>query len=150
MSRQRFWIGVVSKEHVERGKQSGFAQVCHGKQAPLSRMKPRDILVYYSPQLRLGEKNPYQCFTAFSVVQEGAPYQVEMAPDFKPFRRKVVYLPAKDALIKPLISSFSFIQNKEKWGYMLRYGFFEIPLEDIRVIAYAMEIPSDYMAKIFI
>jgi hypothetical protein len=31
----RYWIGVVSKEHVMRGVQRGFAQVCHGKEGPL-------------------------------------------------------------------------------------------------------------------
>lgn len=35
----RFWIGVVSKEHVLRGVEGGFCQVCHGKKAPLNRMK---------------------------------------------------------------------------------------------------------------
>ena len=35
----RFWVGVVSKEHVLRGVEGGFCQVCHGKKAPLNRMK---------------------------------------------------------------------------------------------------------------
>jgi hypothetical protein len=27
----KYWIGVASKEHVLRGVDEGFAQVCHGK-----------------------------------------------------------------------------------------------------------------------
>lgn len=27
----KFWVGVVSKEHVQRGVTGGFCQVCHGK-----------------------------------------------------------------------------------------------------------------------
>jgi hypothetical protein len=36
----RAWIAVISHAHVERGKGGGFTQVCHGKRAPLERMKP--------------------------------------------------------------------------------------------------------------
>ena len=39
----KFWIGVVSKEHVLRGVEGGFCQVCHGKKRPLNRMKKRRL-----------------------------------------------------------------------------------------------------------
>nr|MCH9703347.1 EVE domain-containing protein [Chlamydiota bacterium] len=42
----KYWIGVASHEHVKRGEADGFCQVCHGKGAPLRRMKPGDLLVY--------------------------------------------------------------------------------------------------------
>jgi hypothetical protein len=44
------WIGVVSHSHVLRGVTGGFAQMNHGKQAPLKRMKAGDGLIYYSPR----------------------------------------------------------------------------------------------------
>ena len=44
------WIGVVSRSHVLRGIEGGFAQMNHGKQAPLKRMKTGDGLIYYSPR----------------------------------------------------------------------------------------------------
>lgn len=44
----RYWIGVASKEHVMRGVQGRFAQVCHGKAGPLKQMRPNDWLIYYS------------------------------------------------------------------------------------------------------
>lgn len=51
----RFWIGVVSKEHVLRGVEGGFCQVCHGKKAPLNRMKKGDYLLYYSPKYQMND-----------------------------------------------------------------------------------------------
>ena len=42
----RAWLGVVSRAHVQRGVREGFAQVCHGKAAPLRRMQAGDYLVY--------------------------------------------------------------------------------------------------------
>ena len=45
----RYWIAVVSKEHVMKGVQGGFAQAGHGKSAPLKKMKKDDWLIYYSP-----------------------------------------------------------------------------------------------------
>ncbi len=111
-----YWIGVVSKQHVERGKAGGFAQICHGKGGPLKRMRGGDVLIYYSPQLIFGEKGPCQCFTALGVVSEKQPYQFEMSPDFIPFRRDVDYFNVKDAPIRPLIPSLNFIKDKQRWG----------------------------------
>ena len=46
----RYWVGVASREHVLLGVAGGFCQVCHGKQAPLARMKRGDWILYYSPK----------------------------------------------------------------------------------------------------
>ena len=35
----RHWIAVASAEHVRLGRTQGFMQVCHGKAAPLRRMR---------------------------------------------------------------------------------------------------------------
>ncbi|MGG1220830.1 EVE domain-containing protein, partial [Priestia endophytica] len=29
----RYWVGVASRDHVMKGVQGGFAQLCHGKEA---------------------------------------------------------------------------------------------------------------------
>ncbi|MFC2279584.1 MAG: EVE domain-containing protein, partial [Cardiobacterium hominis] len=42
----KFWLGTVSKEHVLRAVAGGFCQVCHGKAAPLNRMRRGDWLLY--------------------------------------------------------------------------------------------------------
>ena len=44
----RNWVAVASAEHVRFGRGQGFMQVCHGKAAPLKRVRPGDH-VYYSP-----------------------------------------------------------------------------------------------------
>ena len=64
----RFWIGVVSKEHVLRGVEGGFCQVCHGKKAPLNRMKKGDYLLYYSPKYQLNGQEKLQAFTAIGKI----------------------------------------------------------------------------------
>ena len=46
---QKHWIGVASADHVAHRKADGFMQVCHGKAAPLARIKPADGVIYYSP-----------------------------------------------------------------------------------------------------
>lgn len=137
---KQYWIGTVSKEHVEQGKAGGFTQVCHGKCSPLKQMHPGDILIYYSPQLKFGEKTPYQCFTALGVVADKEPYQVEMTPDFQPFRRDIYYLQTIDTPIKPLLIDLSFIRDKTKWGAAFRFGILKIPQEDFVTIAKAMQL----------
>ncbi len=58
----RYWIGVASKEHVIRGVQGGFDQVCHMKEGPLKQISPQDWIIYYSPTIKFGEKSPCQAF----------------------------------------------------------------------------------------
>ena len=89
-----------------------------------------------------------QQFTAIGVVQDDEIYQVEMDPNFKPFRRNIKYLEAEPQDIKLLIPSLPFIKNKSSWGYVFRYGFLEIDQVSFEVIAKAML--DDTLAKIMI
>lgn len=41
----RYWIGVASREHVQRGMLGGFSQVCHGKYGPLKSMSEGDWIM---------------------------------------------------------------------------------------------------------
>ncbi len=134
----KYWIGVASNEHVQKGKAEGIMQVCHGKQAPLKRMQPRDWIIYYSPTEVFGEKIPCRKFTAIGCVQDKEPYQFKMADDFIPWRRDVKFVASSDALIEPLLNQLSFIKNKTHWGMVFRYGLFEIPESDFLLIAKAM------------
>ena len=88
----KFWVGVVSENHVKRGVDGGFCQVCHGKGGPLKRMKKGDYLLYYSPKIDLDSDQKLQAFTAVGKMTGDEVYQFEMAPDFIPFRRDVVRL----------------------------------------------------------
>ena len=91
------WLAVASAEHVRRGRQEGFMQVCHGKAAPLQRIQPGDRVVDYSPTVSFQGKDKLQAFTALGVVKPGAPYLFDMGGGFRPFRRDVEWLPARGA-----------------------------------------------------
>ena len=119
MTSRSYWIGVVSRNHVERGVAGGFAQLNHGKAGPLERMQPGDGFVYYSPRTEFPDGPPVQAFTAIGRVASGPIFQVESA-DAPFFRREVQYLPAAEAPIKPLIEELSFIRSKQHWGAAFR------------------------------
>lgn len=133
-----FWLNTVSQEHVLAGAAGGFTQADHGRDLHLTRLAQGDYLVFYSPRIHFTEGDPLQAFTALGQVQDEIPYQVQVMPDFAPYRRRVAYLPCQPALIRPLIPSLSFIQDKQHWGYPFRRGLFAIPEVDFRLIAGAM------------
>lgn len=150
MSR-RYWIGVACREHVARGVAGGFAQLCHGKAAPLARMAAGDGLVYYSPVEVFGGKTPCQAFTAIGTigtigtvgtvgtVGAGAPYRVSLGEDFRPWRRDVAFVAAQVAPIRPLLTQLAFITDPARWGYPLRFGHLQISAADFYLIAAAMQ-----------
>ena len=115
------WIAVASAEHVQKGRLSGFMQVCHGKGAPLRRMKPNDWVVYYSPTVTFGGGDKLQSFTAIGQVKEREPYQVDMGNGFCPFRRDVLWLDAQEALITPLLDQLDLTKNKKKLGISISF-----------------------------
>lgn len=134
----KYWIGVASKEHVERGVLGGFAQVCHGKAGPLNRMEGGDWIVYYSPTVKFKQKGPCQSFTAIGKIKGGEAYLFSMSEDFTPWRRDVDFVKSKEIPIQPLIDQLPFIKDKKKWGYPFRWGCFEIQEQDFQIIAKAM------------
>ena len=135
----RFWIAVAYREHVQRGVEGGFAQVCHGKATPLQRMRPGDWLAYYSSVERLGEKAPCRRFTAVGIVGAREPYTFAMSETFVPFRRDVAFVrEALEADVAPLVQRLSFIPNKARWGFPFMRGCFEVPDGDFVIIAEAM------------
>ena len=134
----QFWIGVVSREHVQRGIQGGFIQLNHGKKAPVQRLRAGDGLVSYSPRTAHPDGEPLQAFTAIGVVITGEVYQMEMAEDFKPYRVDVRFLNGRETPIKPLIERLSFIRDKTHWGAAFRFGYLKVSAEDFNLIAESM------------
>lgn len=135
----RYWCGVVSKEHILRGVEGGFCQVCHGKRAPLARMSVGDGIVFYSPVEIFQSDVRYQKFTAIGKVVGIETYKFQMAPDFIPYRRNIEYFEKSvDAPIRPLLDQLSFTRGKTSWGYQFRFGHFEITQEDFLLIAQSM------------
>lgn len=113
-------------------------QVCHGKEAPLRRIKPEDRVVYYSPTLEFGSKEPLQHFTALGVVKAGDPYRFDMGGGFIPFRRNVLWLPATATSIRPLLGQMEFSAGLRNWAYPFRFGVLSISDHDMGLIASAM------------
>ena len=135
-----YWINTVHRDHVLVGRAGGFFQANHGKRSALDRMRPGDVVGFYSPRASFESKTPLQSFTAVAKLADQPVYQAEMSPDFKPFRRNARFLDCQEALIRPLIEQLAFIEDKTHWGYKFRFGVFEIPAGDFELIAEAMDL----------
>jgi len=135
MSEPRCWVIVVSKEHIQRGIEGGFVQANHGKAAPLKRMSVGDWVLIYSPKVEFKGSDKLQAFTGIGRVTGEAVYPFDMGDGFVPYRRDVEFLDSVETPIAPLVPTLTFIRDKQKWGYLFRFGFFEIPLIDLETIA---------------
>jgi hypothetical protein len=134
----RCWVNTVSRDHVLAGIEGGFTQAGHGKPSRLKRLSAGDSLVFYSPKTSLRGGTPLQAFTAIGRVVDDELYRVQMSPDFRPWRRNVKFTRCTEAPIAPLIDELSFIKDKRRWGYVFRFGLFEIPCTDFERIKTAM------------
>lgn len=139
----KYWINVVSRDHVERGVAGGFTQANHGKPWALRKMQRGDWIIFYSPKTAFTDGEPLQTFTAIGEIIDDEPYQAEMSPDFHPWRRNVDFKQSTEASIRPLIDELSFIENKKSWGYKFRFGVIEIGKEDFLTITKAMATQKD-------
>jgi hypothetical protein len=138
MSERRYWIGVVSQDHVEAAVAHGFVQLNYGKAGPLERMQPGDGVAFYSPRTSYPAGAPLQAFTAIGRVADGPIYEAEAVAATPMFRRNAAYFDATPAPIKPLLERLSFIRSKEHWGAAFRFGVVRVPREDFAAIAAAM------------
>jgi hypothetical protein len=137
----RNWIAVASADPARRGRDEmtpGFMQVCHGKCAPLKRMRPGDRVAYYAPTVRMGGPERCQCFVSIGVVLPGDPYAFDMGGGFVPHRRDVAYVSANEMPIQPLLDHFEFVEDRSRWGYKFRFGLFAVSDHDMALIARAM------------
>ena len=132
----RGWLGVVSATHVRRGVELGIAQINHGKRGPLARMHSGDTLIYYSPTERRGDRVPYQHFTAIGVFPDDDIWQADEGV-FKPYRRRVDYIPSTPIPLAELRPRLHLTQEPN-WGYQLRYGLILLDTHDLETITEAM------------
>ena len=130
----RYWITVVSKDHIANGVAGGFMQANHGKAGPLKRMKAGDWVIFYSPKQTFKGNEVCQAFTAIGQAADDEVYQHKMSEDFIPFRRNIRFYESSEIPIAPLIDDLNFIPNKTSWGYPFRFGFFEINQHDFELI----------------
>jgi len=141
--KNKFWIAVISKEHTIKATELEILQVCHGKKAPLKRIKKNDYIIIYSSKIKINDKKPYQKFTAVAKALDENVYQVKMFDNFEPFRRKVKFLECSETPIRPLIYELDFIINKKKWGYPFRFGLLEITKKDFELITTKMLLKNE-------
>lgn len=135
----RSWINTISLEHVRIGVSGGFTQADHGRDTRLRRLRPGDRIAFYSPRTAMGSGEPLQQFTALGTVTGEQPYQVQMTPDFQPWRLAVAFEDVVPAPIKPLLEELSFISDVKRWGFVFRRGLFEIEAPDLEVIRGALQ-----------
>ena len=136
------WINTVSRDHVERGVHGRFTQAHHGK-PPLPRKLARGAWIdFSSPRTVYPDGPALQALTAIGRIADDEPYQVEVSPEFHPWRRNVDFLECVETPIRPLIEKLDFIEDKSRWGYKFRFGVFRIDDHDLEVIRSAMVAPS--------
>ena len=149
----RCWIAVASAEHALRGRDHtpvGFMQVCHGKAAPLKRLRAGDVVASYAPAQTMGGKDRLQSFVTLGTVQPGVPYAFDMGGGFVPFRRDVRYEPAHATPIEPLLDALDFVEDRRRWGHRFRFGLFDISQHDMAVIAQAMGVEPTQLGLVTI
>ena len=141
-----FWMGVASAQHARGGRDGGFAQLGHGKHIAVKSLRKGDWIVYYSPREGMGEGDVVQAFTTIGRVTSDAPYRVEQAMNFNPYRVDVDYLKdARPALIKPLLSSLKLTRDHGPgWGMAVRGPKCRLDEADMRLIAEAMGVLAEF------
>lgn len=135
----KYWVVVACKSHILKGVEGGFMQANHGKEAPLKRVKKGDRVLFYASKEGTDSKTPYQKFVAIGQAPDDEIIKVDMGKGFEPFRRKLKFKNSKEVEIRPLIENLDFIKNKKSWGFIFRFGFFEIPKHDFELIAGKMK-----------
>lgn len=132
------WIIVASADHVARGVEGGFVQACHGKDAPLRRIRTGETVIAYSPATVFGGKDRMQAFTAIGTIREREPYRVQMSAKFHASRSDVDWRPSWPAAIHPLLDRLDLTRGRHNWGQAFRFGIVRISEADAGIIAEAM------------
>lgn len=127
----RYWLGVASKDHVALGVADGFCQLCHGKKAPLQRMRKGDHILYYSPKQEFRSRRPYQAITACGVVTGDVVYQYEMFPGFVPYRRDIEW---QEPIREVPLDILRTLPGWSEVAPKLRFGHVELPSELFQAI----------------
>jgi hypothetical protein len=130
------WLGVVSADHVARGVGLGVAQIGHGRKGGVARMRPGDVLVYYSPRVSLGGA-PLRTFTAVGRVADDEVWQADEG-GFRPWRRRVDYEPTAAPVPLADVQDVLDLCRVPNWGHQLRRGLVELTHHDAGVLCDAL------------
>ena len=139
-------MGVASAEHARRGRDGGFAQLGHGKHVAVKALRKDDWIVYYSPREFMGSGETVQAFTTIGRVTSEAPYRVEQAMGFNPYRVDMHYLKnARPVPIKTLLNELRLTRDLvSSWGIVMRGPKRKLDEQDMRRIADAMGVLADF------
>jgi hypothetical protein len=137
----RFWVNIVSLDHVEKGVAGGFVQASHGDKEGLEALSRGDYVAFYSPRTRFRKGKPLQEFTALGLVEDGEPHRVDGSAKGL-WQCHMNFLDANQTPIQPLVNDLVFIPDKERWGLPFNKGLFEIERADFSCIAKAMGLPE--------
>lgn len=143
-----YWMGVASADHVRAGRDGGFAQLGHGKHMAVKSLRRGDWIVYYAPRERMRDGAAVRAFTAIGQIISDMPYQVTQCRGFMPFRVDVAYLrDANPAPITPLLPYLDLTRDRAAhWGIAMRGPKTRLSVHDMRLIAKAMGVSSDFIA----
>ena len=133
----RYWIGVVSGDHVAFGVENGLCAFSKGAESAIRKLSDGDRFAYYSPKTEFMAGDPVQKFTALGTIVDATPTLNNWA-GHKIWTAKAVYAAFTPADVRPLLEPLAFVTNPAKWGMAFRRGQFEITEADFRLIEAAM------------
>jgi len=135
----RYWIGVVSGDHVDFAVKNGLCAFSKGAKSAIEKLSDGDRIAFYSPKTGFVEGDPIQAFTALGTVIDATP--LETAWDgHQIWTGRAAYAKTTPAPVRPLLEPLAFVTNPAKWGMAFRRGQFEIQQSDFALIETAMKV----------
>jgi len=132
------WIAVACAEHVRRGREGGFMQVCHGRKPRSGACGPAmgsSITPRPSPLAARSDTGPSRLPVSRSPA---SPTHSTWGAGFRPWRRNVRWHAAGEIRVASVLDRLGFATGRRNWAYGLRFGLMAIPPEDFGVILLAM------------
>ncbi len=136
---QKFWIGVVARDHAMIAQEQGVCAFSHGKESAVSRLSAGDKFIFYCPKTGINEGAIVQAFCALGTVTDDIPFQRKWAhTEFTAWVRNADYAKVSQVPTKPMLEDLSFVTNPRYWGMAFRRGLFEISADDFNLISKQM------------
>ena len=137
----RYWIGVVSGDHVDFAVNNGLCAFSKGAKSAIEKLSDGDRIAFYSPKTGFMEGEPIQAFTALGTVIDATPLETNW-DGHQIWTGKAAYAKTTPVPVRPLLEPLAFVTNPAKWGMAFRRGKFEITKADFDLIETAMKSDS--------
>lgn len=136
---QKFWIGVIARDHAIIAQKQGVCAFSHGKEAAVAKLSLGDRFIFYAPKTGINEGNTVQAFVTHGTVTGDAPYQKAWADtEHTTWVRTATYDTVHEVPVKLMLDDLEFVTNPRYWGMAFRRSLFEITQKDYDIIAKAM------------